>query len=135
MGLIIDSNVWIESERGKFSLEDFLASRSEEPVAIAAITASELLHGVHRASRPTIREKRLEFVNRILEMVPVVPFDLPIAKIHAALWAELSLKGKTIGAHDLIIAATALQLGYSVVSFNVREFRVISKLDVLIPQP
>lgn len=71
------------------------------------ITASELLHDVHRAKEPSISQKRLRFVEYILDLFPVIPFDLEIARVHAQLWADLQTNGQSIGAHDLIIAATA----------------------------
>lgn len=133
MGLLIDSNVWIEAERGRFSLPEFLAAHRDEGVSIASITASELLHGVHRAKGPLARERRAAFVNGILDNVPVISFDLNVARLHAALWAAVVQKGASLGAHDLIIAATALSLGYAVVTFNDREFRSVPDLSVVNP--
>ena len=114
-------------------MEKFLSGRSDEPIAIASITASELLHGVHRAIDPMIRERRQSFVNKILETVPVIAFHLAIARLHAAVWAVAGQKGKLLGPHDLIIAATALHLSYAVVTFNEREFRGVPDLAVIVP--
>lgn len=47
MGAVIDSSVLIAAERGKLDLPRVLADHGDEPIAISAITASELLHGVH----------------------------------------------------------------------------------------
>jgi predicted nucleic acid-binding protein len=41
------------------------------------------------------------------------------------------LEGQIIGAHDLIIAATALHLGWAVKTGNEREFRRVDDLKVL----
>ena len=69
----------------------------------------------------------------ILENFPVFPFDLPVARVHAQLWADLTKRGMMIGAHDLLIAATASTLGYGVVTANVREFSRIPNLSILNP--
>jgi tRNA(fMet)-specific endonuclease VapC len=81
MGTLIDSSVLIAHERSKVDLEALLRDMGDEPVAIAAITASELLHGVHRATTVAHRQRREAFVERILSAVPVVSFDLVTARI------------------------------------------------------
>lgn len=66
-----------------------------EEVGIAAITASELLHGVHRAS-PEHRARR-EFVEAVLAAFPPISFELLVARAHARVWAAT---GIDVGAHD-----------------------------------
>ena len=58
MGTLIDSSVLIAAERRKLDLDDALGTHTEEPVGIASITASELLHGVHRAATIAQRQRR-----------------------------------------------------------------------------
>lgn len=62
MGTLIDSSVLIAVERGHLNLEDLLAGRMDEDFAVSAVTASELLHGVHRANTPAQRSIREAFV-------------------------------------------------------------------------
>jgi tRNA(fMet)-specific endonuclease VapC len=57
-----------------------------------------------------------------------MPCDLVVARIHARLWAELAAQGITVGAHDLLIAATALSLGVPVATRDVRSLPCISGL-------
>jgi predicted nucleic acid-binding protein len=133
MGFLIDSAVLIALEREQFSLEKIAADLAEHPLAISAITASELLHGVHRARDAQILQKRSKFVEYLLDFFPVIPVDLEVARIHAALWATLQLRGEMIGAHDLLIAATAQSLGYGVVTLNISEFQRIPDLVVYTP--
>jgi predicted nucleic acid-binding protein len=45
MGVLIDSSVLIEYERGRIDLQAELAGREEEEFFLSVITASELLHG------------------------------------------------------------------------------------------
>lgn len=102
----------------------------DETVNIATITASELLVGVHRAASGAQRTRREAFVESILEKVPTLPFDLRAARVHARLVAQLEEKGSRIGAHDLLIAATALTYGCAVLTANTREFSRVPGLDV-----
>ena len=97
MGTLIDSSVLIAAERRALVLEGPLGAHAEEPVGIASITASELLHGVHRAATSAQRQRRETFVERLLAVLPVFPFDLVTARIHASLWAGLASKGASIG--------------------------------------
>ncbi|MGH8907340.1 MAG: hypothetical protein ACRD0K_12640 [Egibacteraceae bacterium] len=72
----------------------------KEPAAIAAITASELLHGLRRARTSGQRARREAFITSLFEHMPIVSFDLTVARIHARLWAETQAAGTPIGTHD-----------------------------------
>ncbi len=122
MGILIDSSILIEFERGQFSVEHRLAGREEEQFFLSVVTASELLHGVHRASAPDVRARRSAFVEAVLARFPLLTIDLPTARTHAQLWAELASRGTMIGPHDLWIAAACVAHGLTLVTGNVREF-------------
>jgi predicted nucleic acid-binding protein len=130
LGVVIDSSVFIAHERGAFDLAATLAGRTGEDVAISAITASELLHGVHRATPPLVKARREAFVERILVTLDVMPFDELVARVHARLWATLAAKGTNVGPHDLIIAATAAARGWSVATRDARSFPKVPGLKV-----
>ncbi|HRP07082.1 MAG TPA: PIN domain-containing protein [Gemmatimonadales bacterium] len=131
MGLILDSSLLIAAERGALRLDRLLDELGSTPIAVAAITASELLHGCHRASDPAIRARRAAFVDALLEVIPVIPFGLVEARRHAQLWADLSRAGSAIGAHDMLIGATALARGDAVATLNSRDFSRIAGLRLL----
>jgi tRNA(fMet)-specific endonuclease VapC len=128
MGLILDTSVLIAAERARLDLPRLFAAHAEEPFALAAITASELLHGVERAEPGPRRRERGAFVEAVLAELDLIDFDLPVARRHAGLWAELERLGRRIGPHDLQIAATALQLDYGLVTLNPAEFRQVPGL-------
>jgi len=92
MGTLIDSSVLIAWERNQVTLEHRLADSADEDFGISAITASELLHGVHRASTPAQRRRREAFVEGLLSRIPVIAFDAVVARIHARMAAELRPK-------------------------------------------
>ncbi len=130
MGLLIDSSVFIAAERGTVNLNELPEQRGDEDVAIAAITASELLNGVWRA-RAQHRVRREAFVEQVLLAFPIVPFDLLAARLHARISAELAATGVAISAHDLLIAATALRVGFAVATRGRRSFARIPALETL----
>ncbi len=130
MGLILDSSVLIAAEKGQFDMPAFVeAEAAMEPLFLSSVTASELLHGVHRAT-PERRATREAFVEAVLRETPTLPFDLPCARRHAALWAALETAGTRIGAHDMMIAATALRFGHRVATLNEKEFSQIHSLQL-----
>lgn len=124
MGTILDTTVLIGPERTRDALP------ATEDVAIAAITASELLQGVHRADARH-RPAREAFVEGILAIVPTVPFSLRVARVHARLWAELASRGRMPGAHDLIVASTAVALGWRLATLDRRAFERIPGLELV----
>jgi tRNA(fMet)-specific endonuclease VapC len=117
--LILDSAVLIDAERKGGTLDRLIAD--EDDVAIAAITAAELLVGVELAD-PARRQKRSSFVRSVLETVPVEDYDLQVARVHASLLAHVKRTGRPRGAHDLIIVATAVARDRMVVTADQRAF-------------
>ncbi len=111
--LILDTGVLIASERERANLADLIAE--DDDAAIAAITVAELRTGVELAS-DRYRAPRNAFVQRVLDVLPVEPYDLATALVHGELLGYVQRTGVTRGAHDLIVAATALATGRTVVS-------------------
>ena len=143
MGTLLDTTVFIELERelNRLPVAGAMAEMAarlerelgaDELVGMAAITASELLHGVHRADQ-TNRARREAFVEAVILAVPPLPFDLLCARAHARLWADLAESGNDVGPHDRLVAATAVATGWRVATSNVRHFARIADLQVVVP--
>jgi tRNA(fMet)-specific endonuclease VapC len=117
-------------ERAGTSLDAVIGDHDE--VAIAAVTAAELLAGVELADRRS-RQGRHSFVEDVLSSVPIEPYDLDVARAHASLLAHTRRSGRPRGAHDLLIAATALARGRVVVSADPTGFADLPDLAVRLP--
>jgi len=130
MGVILDSSVLIEAERGHLDIDGFINDRKTQPFGLSVITVAELLHGVHRADSEKRRVKRSAYVEKVIELFPIYPFGIDTARVYAQLWATLLRKGVQIGAHDLIIASTAIALGFSVATSDKRDFERIEGLEL-----
>jgi tRNA(fMet)-specific endonuclease VapC len=130
MAALIDSSVLIAAERGALAFDEIAARYAEDDVAISAVTASELLHGLHRARTEVQRLRRQAFVEGLLAQLPVIPFDLTVARVHASLWAVLARRGVAVGERDLMIAATAIAKDYAVATRDERSFPKIPGLTV-----
>jgi tRNA(fMet)-specific endonuclease VapC len=105
--------VLVAAERSGDSLDGVIGD--DDDVAIAAVTAAELLVGVELGEGRR-RQQRQAFVEDVLLTVPVESYDLEIARVHASLLAHTGRAGRPRGAHDLLIAATAVARARLVVS-------------------
>jgi tRNA(fMet)-specific endonuclease VapC len=133
MAIILDADVIIRGEKGAFDLQRWFASRPNDEFEVAAITVAELWHGVERASGAH-RAKRQRYLQTVLASLPVIAYTEQTAYEHARLWAELESSGRMIGYYDLIVAATALERGNDVATFNRRHFTEVKGLTVIEPK-
>jgi tRNA(fMet)-specific endonuclease VapC len=133
VAIILDTDVIIRGERGTFDLNRWLDSRKDEEIQIAAITVAELWHGVERASS-AYRGERQDYIRKIVSLVKVLPYTEATAFMHARIWAALESSGTMIGSYDLIVAATALERGGAVATFNRRHFDRVRGLKVIEPR-
>ncbi|CAN5665763.1 type II toxin-antitoxin system VapC family toxin [soil metagenome] len=133
MGIVIDASVIVSLERRGALFDPAELGIEVEPVAITAMTASELLVGVHRADTAQRRDEREFYLETMFQRFQILPFDLSVARVHARIWSHLWAIGTPIGDRDLIIGTTALAHGYSVLTENTREFARIPDLQVLHP--
>ena len=125
---LLDTTFLIDLERGAESAMGLLDD--EDDVAIAAVSVAELILGVELAS-PLHREARQDRVDSVLRSVPVIDYDLRVAMAHTGLLAEVHRAGRLRGVHDLIVAATALSAGRTVVSADATAFTDLPGVEVL----
>lgn len=125
--LILDTTVFIDAERHRQQLNRLIADQDD--VAIAAVTAAELLVGVELADDAR-RPMRAAFVRGVLDTVPIEDYDVQVARVHATLLAHVRRTGKPRGAHDLIIAATAVARDRRVVSNDRTAFADLPRVSV-----
>lgn len=133
MAIVLDADVIIRADKGQFDLERWVSSRTDDQFCVAAVTVAELWHGVERASG-THKVKRRQFLEGVLGVLPVVAYTEQTAYEHARIWAELEASGKMIGFYDVIVAATALERGDAVATFNKRHFAQVKGLTVIEPK-
>jgi len=133
MAIILDADVIIRGEKGLFDFRNWVASRTNDRFEIAAITVAELWHGVERA-KGSHRLARENYLRTILARLPIIPYTEQTAFEHARIWASLEASGKMIGYYDIIVAATALERGSEVATFNRRHFSQVTGLKLIEPK-
>jgi tRNA(fMet)-specific endonuclease VapC len=133
--LILDSSLLIAGERRGQRVWDILelvqASQGETENALSAVTVVELTHGIYRAKSETDAGRRRAFVEELCKAIPVQSVTLEIAQLAGRIEGEQAAKGVVIALPDLLIGVTALHLGYSVATLNLRHFRFIPGLSVI----
>ncbi|MGC9260438.1 MAG: PIN domain-containing protein [Phycisphaerae bacterium] len=133
MAIMLDADVIIHGEKGAFDFSAWLLAQGDEPIEVAAITVAELWHGVERATGVR-RIKRQRYIQAVVAAVSVIPYGESTAYHHAKIWAELQSAGKMVGFYDVIIAATAIERGSTLATFNIRHFAGIKGLKMIVPK-
>jgi tRNA(fMet)-specific endonuclease VapC len=129
---LIAGDVIIQAERKVLDLEAWLRAHADQEFRLAAITVAELWRSTERA--PGIyRERRQRFLRRILEVFEVVPYTEEAAMEHARLSTALEATGQRIGGQDVILAATAVVSGATVLTYNTRRFAAVPGVTVVAP--
>jgi predicted nucleic acid-binding protein len=135
MGVILDSSILVAAERKDKTARDVLAAVSsqvgDEEAGLSVITLLELAHGAARANAPERRTKREQFIAELALALPVFPVTASVALRAGQIDGENQSRGVRLPLADLLIGVTALELGYGVVTGNLRHFRLIQGLSVL----
>jgi predicted nucleic acid-binding protein len=135
MGLILDSSVLIAAEREDKNARQVLTAVAKEigetEVGISVMTLIELAHGAIRANTPERKRKREQFIGELVSAMPIYFVTVPIALRTGRLDGENQSRGLKVPLPDLLIGVTALELGYSVGTANLRHFKQIPGLSVV----
>lgn len=118
--VLLDTTYLVDGERSGSDLDQSIDD--EDDVAIAAVTVAELRVGALIATGKR-RAARSAFVDDVVRALDIVGYDADVAEAHAELLVAVRSQGRPRGAHDLIIAASALATDRDVVSADSSAFR------------
>ncbi len=127
MGYLLDTNIvsdLVRHPQGRSAAR--IARLGEETIATSIIVTAELRYGEARKKSARLTAQ----LETILGGLEILPFNAPADRVYGELRAQLESAGKPVGANDMLIAAHALALGYTLVTDNVREFSRIKGLKV-----
>ena len=135
MGLILDSSIIVTAERRRDTPAQLLRriqlQAGDQEVAISTIGLTEIVHAVFRAPSIPMRLRRETFIHDLLAYMEVLPYTRSTAWLAGRIDGEQRSVGITIPSMDLLIGASALEIGYAVVTANPRHFHMIPGLRVL----
>jgi len=133
MGVVIDTCVWVDIERGHLKPAQVTARIGDAPVYLTPTVIAELQYGVERAPSTKQKTLRQEATER-LKNKPCLQIDENTATLFGSLCAKLDNRGtpSTHRVHDLWIAASTIQHGFSLLTRNAGDFQDIPSLDLMI---
>jgi tRNA(fMet)-specific endonuclease VapC len=127
MRYLLDTNIVSELVRNpQGKVAEQILKVGEKKVCTSIIVAAELRYGAEKKQSPRL-SAQLEAVLGALE---ILPLEKPADASYGSLRAQLERAGKRTGANDLLIAAQALALGYTVVTNNEKEFSRVRQLNL-----
>jgi len=128
MRYMLDTNICIYVIKHKpETVFQKLQNINPEDVCISSVTYAELVHGVEKSA--AVEKNRLA-LSMLLANMEILDFDVDAADCYGKIRAALEKKGTPIGPLDMMIAAHAQSLGYTVVTNNVNEFSRVSALQI-----
>ena len=128
MRYMLDTNICIYVIKHKpVTVFQKLQNINPEDVCISSVTYAELVHGVEKSA--AVEKNRLA-LSMLLANMEILDFDVDAADCYGKIRAALEKKGTPIGTLDMMIAAHAQSLGYTVVTNNVKEFSRVSALKI-----
>lgn len=134
-GVFLDTSVPIKAQRSAMNETAMLSAIRElvgrNDLASSTIVLTELLVGVSRGKSIELIKRRRLFVEDFMRDIPIHPYLLETAELAGKIGSEQSALGFTIPAVDLMIAATALSLNFSILTTNLRHFNLIPGLQVI----
>ncbi|MCL1920670.1 MAG: PIN domain-containing protein [Kiritimatiellaeota bacterium] len=132
MGVILDTCIWVEVERGTLAPADVMRVTGDLPVFLTPPVLAELEYGIYRAKTDDQRIRRMNAMMRIRRK-PCLIMDRATAEIYGRLAGMLDNAGKptTYRTHDVWIAALAIQHNHAVLTHNIKDFEGIPGLRLL----
>lgn len=124
---LLDTDTLIYLLKGEKAVQENLQRHAKDPKALSVISYGELVFGAEKSKKV---QENLAKVFRLREILPIIDVSPAVMDIFGKLKAELEHKGTPIDDFDLIIGATALSLGYRVVTNNTRHFVRIKSLKL-----
>ncbi len=129
MGLVLDSSMVIAAGRSKQPVAEFIESilcaHGPLDLSVSPVTVAELAHGIFRTRTPAAARSRRLFVEELVGLVPVHPFTKQTGWLAGQIEGQEPGKGNVLLFDELMNAATALELGYAVLTRNLRHFQKI----------
>jgi tRNA(fMet)-specific endonuclease VapC len=125
MRYLLDTNIvsqLVRDPQGRVAQQ--IRKVGEARVCTSIVVAAELRYGVAKKRSPRLTEQ----LQAVLNAIEVLPLEAPADATYGQLRARLEHAGNPIGGNDLLIAAQALALGYTLVTDNEREFARVSGL-------
>ena len=99
----------------------------EDQCALPSMVVGELYYG---AFKSTVREEELNRVSMFVDIFPEIQPSKRSMRRFGEIKANLELKGTRLADADIIIASTAIEEGFTLITGNVRHYSRIEGLTI-----
>lgn len=126
MGIIVDTCIWIDVERGRISPADIQLFTRDEPIFLTPVTIAELAFGVGMATNDQIRNQRAAALER-LKKKPMLTIDEETGAVFGHVSSALRRQGRgaDFRVQDIWIASQAIQHNFPILTRNLKDFEDI----------
>ncbi|OIQ93513.1 tRNA(fMet)-specific endonuclease VapC [mine drainage metagenome] len=125
MRYLLDTNIvsdLVRNPQGRIA--EHIRKVGEATICTSIIVAAELRYGAAKKGSSRLTAQ----LEAVLGSIEILPFETPADEAYGLIRTRLERVGKPIGGNDLLIAAQAVALGYTIVTDNEGEFSRIPDL-------
>ena len=127
MHFLIDTNILIYRLKKLGNVNDNFLKYKDKQMSVSVISYGELIFGAMKSKSV---EKNLETVNDIKSIFPIIDINCDIMKTFGEIKAYIQKIGKPVDDMDLLISATAISNGMTLVTHNTKHFENIPNLKL-----
>ena len=135
LGVVLDSSIVITAERKSLPVpqlvESIQSAYGEIEVSLSPVTVAERVHGIYRARTLEASQRRRDYIQELVELVPFHPVTIETAYLVGQIEGQEAAKGNVLPFNDLLIGAAAVEQGYAVLTENLRHLGKIPGVRVL----
>ena len=131
MGFLIDTNLWIEIERGRLSAADLHAITQQIPVYLSPVNLAEIRYGIELMADLKVKQRAVAALKR-MNRRPLLRITGETAQIFGVLAAALTKSGRgaDFRIQDLWLASQAIQRDFTLLTGNAKDFADIPDLKL-----
>lgn len=127
MHFLIDTNILIYRLKNLGNVNDNFLKYKDEQMSVSVVSYGELIFGAMKSKSV---EKNLETVKNIKSIFPLIDITSDIMEIFGEIKAYIQKIGKPVDDMDLLISATAISKGMTLVTHNTKHFENIPNLKL-----
>ena len=124
---LIDTDIMIFMLKGHLEVKKNFQVHLADPKALSVVTYGELFYGAEKSTRPVENTAK---IRRLSELLPIIDISSTVMETFGSLKAKLEKQGEKLDDLDIIIASTAIHMGYTLVTNNIRHFQRIPELTI-----
>lgn len=127
MAHLLDSDIIIDTLKDKSPGRGIFELVAPQRLATSVITYGEIMYGVRKGENA--QKRKVEFSSFLQDFaIEVLPIDSAVIETYLNIRLKLEEKGKPLADFDILIGATALSRGDTLVTKNLKHFQRIDGL-------